>query len=253
MLAAEGVDALILATPAASHLADARLAAGAGLPALVEKPPAPNAAEAGELTKLDPAPWVGFNRRFEPGLRRLRSRVPAEGSLELSLELHHPAGSWGSYVVSDDVLAATGSHLIDLARWLSRSEIERVGAQQVEPGQALLDLGLGRGCARISCRSGAPHRDRVEVRQAGGRRVARYVGDGAFRRLLRRLARPTLADLVALLVRELEEFASASRGGPAPNLASAADGLAVMAVIDAARRPEALSPTSRRTRSRSSS
>jgi predicted dehydrogenase len=70
--------------------------------------------------------------------------------------------------------------------------------------------------------------------------LARYVGEGGFSRLLRRLARPTLANLVALLVREVEEFARASRGGPAPHLATAADGLAVMAVIEAARRSAAL-------------
>ena len=234
MLAAGGVDALILATPAATHLVDARLAAGAGLPALVEKPPAANAAEAAELATLEPAPWVGFNRRFEPGLGRLRSRIPSDGSLELSLELHHPAGSWGSYVVADDVLAASGSHLIDLARWLSRSEIERVRSSEVEPTLARVELVLERGRASISCRSGAPHRDRVEVRQAG-RSVSRYTADGPFRRLSTRLGRPTLTGLVALLIRELEEFARASRGEPAPNLATAADGLAVMTAIDAVR------------------
>ena len=44
------------------------------------------------MAALDPAPWIGFNRRFEPGLARLRSKVPAKGELDLSIELHHPPG-----------------------------------------------------------------------------------------------------------------------------------------------------------------
>src|SRR5438876_8646929 len=52
LIAAGGVDALVLATPAATHLADARLAAAAGLPTLVEKPPAPDAPAARALAEL---------------------------------------------------------------------------------------------------------------------------------------------------------------------------------------------------------
>jgi predicted dehydrogenase len=44
-------DVLVLATPAAAHLADARLAAEAGLPTLVEKPPTPTARETAELLR----------------------------------------------------------------------------------------------------------------------------------------------------------------------------------------------------------
>jgi predicted dehydrogenase len=242
MLAAGGIDALILATPAAAHLEDAALAAAAGVPTLVEKPPAADAAQAAAMADLHPAPWVGFNRRFEPGIARLRSRVPPEGSLDLSLVLHHPAGSWGSYVVSDDVLAATGCHLIDLARWLSGSEIEAVRSSEVTPAHLSTELELGRGRASISCRKGAPHRDRVEVRHEG-RSVERHTGDGLLRRLSQRIARPTVTGLVALLVSELEQFASASRGGPAPNLATAADGAAVMAAMDTVRETSRRSPS----------
>lgn len=234
LIADGAVDALVLATPAAAHLADARLAAEAGLPALVEKPPAATAEEAAAMAALDPAPWIGFNRRFEPGLARLRSKVPAEGGLDLSIELHHPTGSWGSYVVSDDTLAASGTHLIDLARWLTRSEIERVEQADVEPTRARADLVLARGRASISCMSGARHRDRVEVRQAEDLVVA-YRADGPIRRILGRLARPTATALVALQAAELGEFASAARGGHAPSLATAADGLAVMSAMEAIR------------------
>ncbi len=233
LLAAEEVDAVILATPAATHLDDARLASEAGLPALVEKPPAATAAEAGEMAGLARAPWIGFSRRFEPGLERLRSRVPAEGELELELELHH-RGAWGAYTVTDDVLAAVGTHLIDLAMWLSRSDIAGATTAEVEPEHARATLKLGRGSALISCRKSAPHRDRVEVRQ-GGRTVARHVGNGTLTRVVQRLRRPTSTALVALLAAQLEEFAAAARGEPASTLATAADGAAVMEAMEAIR------------------
>ncbi len=53
LIGARVVDALVLLTPAAVHLADARLAANAGLPTLVEKPPASTLAEAFELARLE--------------------------------------------------------------------------------------------------------------------------------------------------------------------------------------------------------
>jgi predicted dehydrogenase len=236
LVAGGGVDALVLATPAASHLADATIAAEAGLPVLVEKPPAPDVAQAASLTRLEPAPRIGFNRRYEPGLRRLRARIPSDEQLDLALTLHH-SGGWRSHTVSDDALLSVGSHLIDLARWLADCEVERVRASHLDDGLASLELVLDRGRARISCASDRPHRDRVEIRTASGPAVGQYIGHGLVRRGWRRLARPGAArGLVHLLVLEIEAFASAARGGPAPSLATAADGLAVMLAIEAGRR-----------------
>ena len=109
---------------------------------------------------------------------------------------------------------------------------------------ARMDLVLTRGRASISCISGAAHRDRVEVSR-GGERVAAYRGDGAVPRLRARLARPTVTALVALLVAELGEFASAARGEPAPSLATAADGLAMMSAMEAIRGAAGTAPRSR--------
>jgi len=69
MLEAGVADALVLATPAHAHVDDAVTAATAGVPVLVEKPPAPTASDAERLVALDPQPFVGLNRRFEPPLR----------------------------------------------------------------------------------------------------------------------------------------------------------------------------------------
>lgn len=51
LFAAEEVGALVLATPAETHLADARAAAARGVTLLVEKPPAPDAGGAAELPR----------------------------------------------------------------------------------------------------------------------------------------------------------------------------------------------------------
>jgi len=235
LIAAGAADALVLATPASAHLADARLAANAGLAVLVEKPPAADAAEAEALAGLQPPPWIGFNRRFDPSLRRLLARLPGRGRLELVLEQHRPAGAWEAYVVSDDALLSLGPHLIDLARWLTGSEIELVRAVEVGSDHAELELELARGPARISCATARARRDRIEARGGGGELVGRHSG-GLLERAVGRLFHPGAPDsLVRLLVLELEELAVAARGGAAPTLATAADGLAVMRAIEAAR------------------
>ena len=237
LLAAGNVEAVVLATPAAAHLADARLAAQGGVAALVEKPPAPDARQAARLAALDPPPRVGFNRRFEPTLARLRETIPANGGLDLSITLHYPAGSWGSYVVADDPLLAIGPHLIDLARWLTAAEIEQVRATEITSRRACLELSLERGRASLSCATDLAREDRVEVRGAGGHIIARHAAGGLVRRALMRLSSPLAPNsLVASLVRELEAFRRAAGGADAFPLATAADGLAVMAAIDAARR-----------------
>ena len=126
LLAAEPVDALVIATPAGAHLADARLAAAAGLPTLVEKPPAADLAEAAELAGLVPTPWIGFNRRFDaarwPGCGRRSRAVPRSGC---SWRSATGGGGWGAHTAADDALLDLGPHLVDLARWLTRRRGDR--------------------------------------------------------------------------------------------------------------------------------
>jgi predicted dehydrogenase len=235
LLAAGAADALVLATPAEAHLPDAREAAGAGVPTLIEKPPAATLAEALELARLEPAVSFGFNRRFEPDLRRLREAVPADARIELRLELRTRPGSWRSYVADDDVLLDLGPHLIDLVRWLSGAEVDRVRAT-LDASTALVELELAgaRGRAKVTCADG-PYRERVQV-ETSGRHLGRYMTGGplaALRQLLggSRRAHP----LVPSLARQVEAFARRARRQAAPELAGPADGVAVMAVVEAAR------------------
>jgi len=252
MIAAGLVDAIVLATPASTHLTDARYAAAAGLATLVEKPPAANAEEAAALVALSPRPWVGFNRRFDPLLQQLRTRVPATGPIALSVELHYASGSWRPYMVDDDALLSVGTHLIDLARWLTGSEARRVRTRSLSKSRADLDLELDRGSVFLSCATDQPPRDRIVVSDASGRVVARHDGVHLVAKAstlwtmirnkrLRRLIHPASRTLlVRLLIQELEAFATAVRSRTNDNgpslLASAVDGLAVMTVVDAARR-----------------
>jgi predicted dehydrogenase len=234
LLAAGAADALVLATPAEAHLPDAREAAAAGVPTLIEKPPAASLADALELARLEPAVSFGFNRRFEPRLRRLREIVPADAHIELRLEMRTRPGSWRSYVADDHVLLDLGPHLIDLARWLSGAEVDRVRAT-LDGSNALVELGLAgaRGRARVTCADG-PYRERVHV-ETGGRPLGRYVTGGplaALRQLLSGSRRTH--PLVPSLARQLEAFARRARGESEPDVAGPADGVAVMAVVEAA-------------------
>jgi predicted dehydrogenase len=235
LLAAGGVDALVLATPAAAHLADARLGASAGLPVLVEKPPAADLAEAVELACLEPTPWVGFNRRFDAGVAELRAAVPRDAEVGAILEISYRRGGWGAHTVRDDALTDLGPHLVDLARWLTGADVTEVRRAVVTPERAEFDLGLGAARARIRCVTDRPHRERIEVRHRDGGLVGRIVRGGLLAAVRGRIGPRGPHPLVASLTAQLEAFARAARGMPAPTLGTAEDGVAVMAVLEAVR------------------
>lgn len=236
LLGQGGVDALVLATPVTSHLADARLAAAAGVPVLVEKPPAQDADAAAELVALDPQPWIAFNRRFGAGQRAVRAAIPAQSELELRLELRYRRQSWGAHAVADEALLDLAPHLVDLARWLSGGEVTGVRSATVTHERATFELDLHRGRAHLSCAADRAHRERVEARDASGRVMASHDEGGLVAGVRARFARHHGPHpLVASLTDQLEAFAMAISGGEGHGLATAADGHAVMAVVDAVR------------------
>ncbi|MDN5857304.1 MAG: Gfo/Idh/MocA family oxidoreductase [Pseudonocardia sp.] len=235
LLAAGGVDAVVLATPAAAHLADAEAAAAAGVPVLVEKPPAADLAGATALAALDPPPWIGFNRRFEAGMAKLRAAVPPGTPVGLILDLAYRRRSWGAHAVADEALLDLGPHLVDLARWITGAEVTDVVRAAVSRERAEFDLVLGAARARIRCAADRPYRERVEVRHRRGDLIARRVKGGPVAAVRDRLA-PGPHPLVASLTAQLEALAASVRtGAPDPLLGTAADGIAVMATLDAVR------------------
>ncbi len=232
-LAASGtVDAAVLASPVEHHLADAVTLTSAGIACLVEKPPAADLAGAEALARLDPSPWIGFNRRFTHGAK-LIGGVPAEGPIELDLALRYRRASWGAVSVGDPVILDLAPHLIDLALLLSGTGEAGIRSVHLEHDRAELELETGRGSVRISCACDRPHHERVVVRARGRRVVASSEGGPAALITSRLPWREH--PLVASLRAQLAAFAAATRGQDPGLLASAADGVRTMRVIEAVR------------------
>jgi myo-inositol 2-dehydrogenase / D-chiro-inositol 1-dehydrogenase len=234
LLLAESVDALILATPASAHLADAGLAAQRGIAVLVEKPPAVDESQARALARLDPAPWIAFNRRFDPQVRRIRDSLPREGRVELSLRLDYARALWRPHAVRDDALLDLGCHLVDLVRWITGRELRAARAIRLSDRAAEFEVGVEDGIARIRCATNRATRETIAVRTEG-RPVARVERGSLAQRARARLARRGPNAWVTSLALQLEAFARAARGATAGSLATAADGLAAMTAIDAVR------------------
>jgi predicted dehydrogenase len=237
LVASAPVDAVVVATPAEAHLSAAAAAAAVGVPALVEKPPAADLAEGRALAALEPQPTIGFNRRFDERLRSLRSRLPAGSELELRLRFRYRRAGWAAHVAADDALLDVGTHLVDLARWLTRSDVARVRATLVRPDRAQLELELGHGRVLLECNASAPYSELAAARDAAGRRIGRAHRGGVVDRGLARLTqrRPLVFSLAA----QLEAFLAELRGGAVTDLATAADGVAALEAIEAARRSAA--------------
>ncbi|HWC27585.1 MAG TPA: Gfo/Idh/MocA family oxidoreductase [Solirubrobacteraceae bacterium] len=236
LLAATPLDGIIVCTPPEEHEAATTAAAQANLPALVEKPPAPDAAGALRIAALRPAPWIAFNRRFDQGLA-LQPRMPAGGDLELRLVLHYRRSSWRPVQRGEDALLDLAPHLIDLALFLTGSLPIAVRASATRDRAGVV-FATTRAEVQIECATDRPYRELVEIRR-GGRRAARVERGGRTRAALARLV-PRAHPLVGSLTLQLEAYGRALRGeDPAP-LATAGEGAAVMRVLDAARRSDAI-------------
>jgi predicted dehydrogenase len=141
----------------------------------------------------------------------------------------------------DDALLDLAPHLVDLARWLTRSEIVRVRTHTLTPLRAVFEIELAQGRAAIHCAADRVFSERVEIRDGRRRVVARYRRGGLARAVLDRLRPQTESALVSTLTRQLEAFGRWVRDGAETPLASSADGVAVMATLDAVRRSGAAS------------
>lgn len=234
MLERVPLDGLVLATPAGAHVADARRAARAGLVPLVEKPPAPSGPAAAALAALSPAPRLGFNRRFDGRCRAARAAAEGHDDLHVTARLHYRRRTWQPRTVADDALLDLGPHVVDLVRWISRGRITAVSRAALRDRQASFELELTTGRARLHCATNRPHREQVTV-HADGRVLADQRRGGVVAGLLDRLTPGGEHPLVASLTRQLEAYAAALAGRPAPDLGTAADGVAVMAALDAVR------------------
>ena len=237
LLASTPLDGVVVCTAAEHHEEVAAAVAQAGLRALVEKPPAPDAAGALRLAALTPAPWIGFNRRFDQGLE-LAGRVPSGGDLELRMVLHYRRRSWRPLSGGDDALLDLAPHLIDLALHLTGARPVAVRAHAARD-RAGVELATSRGPVHIECATDRTHHEVVEILDDAGRRIARSERGGPARNIAGRFL-PGAHPLVRSLAHQLEAYARALRGGDPGPLATAAEGATVMSVLDAAGRSDAL-------------
>lgn len=237
LLAAGPLHGVVICCTPQEHEQAAEEVAAAGVRALVEKPPAPDAAGALRLTQLNPAPFAGFNRRFDQGAQLVK-RVPAEGDLRLRLVLHYRRASWRPLQRGEDALLDLGPHLVDLALMLTAALPLAVRAHATRE-RAGISLAMSRGTVEIECATNLPHHELVEIRSGAGRRIARATRGGKVRAVTGRLT-PGAHPLVRSLTAQLEAYAGAVRGENPGLLATAVEGAAVMCVLDAARRSDAI-------------
>jgi len=149
------VDAVVVATPPASHFPLARRVLEAGKPLLLEKPLTGTLREARRLAEVDaaaPAPplMLGQTLRWNPVVARVRELWPELGTvhlIRLAQRLAPTQLAWQrelTETVGGSVLL-TGVHLFDLARYLSGREFDRVTAMTRRVlNPAVEDLFLGR-------------------------------------------------------------------------------------------------------------
>jgi predicted dehydrogenase len=202
---------------------------------LVEKPPGIDVQEAKALQALEPAPWIAFNRRFEPSIIKLKHAVPKAQRFQVRLELHYRRTTWKPFDMHDDALLDLGPHLIDLARWLTGSEVRSARALSLKRQCAEFELELTRGRAVVACSTNHPYRERIEIVDVDGRLCASHRRGGIISGIIARLRPKGENPLVSSLVGQLEAFGQAVRGASGGSLASAADGIAVMSAIEAVR------------------
>jgi myo-inositol 2-dehydrogenase/D-chiro-inositol 1-dehydrogenase len=138
------VDAVLIASPTATHVDLIARALEAGIPALCEKPIDLDIARVDELRPRVAASEVpialGFNRRFDPAFASVRARVAAGeiGELEqLSIISRDPSAPPADYVgVSGGIFRDMTIHDFDMARFFLPDivEVSAVGSTLFDDG-----------------------------------------------------------------------------------------------------------------------
>ena len=162
MLAAGGLDAVLVCVPSDLHLETVRRLVDAGMPTLCEKPvgvTASQSREAATLVRRAGIPFqVGFWRRFVPSLRKLQARM-AGGEMgdvycvaNFQWDGAPPGASFRQH--SGGIFVDMGVHEFDQTRWLTGQEFvtitsiaSRVASEpwpgDPESAHALADLSGG--------------------------------------------------------------------------------------------------------------
>ena len=132
LLQAGDLDAVLVASPTATHVDLIARAVALGLPVLCEKPIDLDISRVDALRETVAASGVpvalGFNRRFDPAFREVRARVAAGeiGALEqLTIISRDPAPAPASYIaVSGGIFRDMTIHDLDMARFFLPDIVE---------------------------------------------------------------------------------------------------------------------------------
>lgn len=138
------VDAVVIVSRNQHHAAQSLAALRAGKHVFVEKPMALTAEECHELCDAVEASGkrltVGFNRRFAPFYRELKSSLARRGAPAVVQCRINSPGISGSYWMADPAIGGAilgeACHFIDLMYWLLDSEPESVAAYSLPTGKA---------------------------------------------------------------------------------------------------------------------
>jgi myo-inositol 2-dehydrogenase/D-chiro-inositol 1-dehydrogenase len=255
------IHGVIVATPTDTHLELTRRAHAAGMAIFCEKPVDLDLTRArAALRELDsPRVFVGFNRRFDPNFKSLKAEIAnkALGSLEsLQITSNDPGPPPVSYIKSSGGLFKDMSiHDFDMARFLVDEEFEsvfamgsclvdpRIGsAGDIDTARVLLKTMSGRLCVIAnSRRSGFGYDQRIEAFCAGGMIRADNLLESSVQTWTEGGAKTDrfqnffLERYAAAYLAEMAHFADIL-AGRSPSLVSFADGVAALALADAASR-----------------
>jgi predicted dehydrogenase len=219
------LDGVVIATPSALHAEQAVTALAAGLPVFCQKPLGRDAQEAGAVVaaaeRADRLLGMDLSYRHTEAVRRIREQLLA-GAIgdvhALELVFHNAYGPDKPWFKRRDLagggcLIDLGTHLVDLALWLTGAEIAKVrSARVLREGKvldtsgdavedfALAELDVGGAVARLACSWWLPAGTEcvIEVVLYGreGALAMRNVG-GSFYDFEARLQRGTKSELLS--------------------------------------------------------
>ena len=192
-------------------------------------------ADAAALASLVPRPWLGLNRRFDPGVDRLRQRVAGfHLPLDVSLEMSTRPSEWGAVTAPPGPLLDLGAHLADLVIRVTGRECVAVRAHRIDDAVARFEILLDGGRVLVIGSHESGWRESVVVRDATGAR-AKLTRGGRARRVALTLLSGRRSPLVATLAAQLAAACAAVRTGVVDeHLATADHGLVIMGILDAA-------------------
>jgi phosphoglycerate dehydrogenase-like enzyme/predicted dehydrogenase len=124
------VDAVYVFGTAQMHYDFAKKALENNKHVFIEKPPAPNSDNFNEITKLAVdnklVAAVGFNRRFQPAIQRVKSTVESNGLYAMEAVFHKPAAEQSPPFGVKSFLTANAIHAIDVLLYVKGSSPSEV-------------------------------------------------------------------------------------------------------------------------------